>query len=72
MTDPTKPLPCPFCGNLPELLKGGSFLVRCSHPDCGVRVEAGPRGSAEEAISLWNTRTSSVSSGEDLQHRSGE
>ena len=59
MKNNTKPLPCPFCGKLPEVEHwsdlGCKDKVSCYNSECWAR----PSVSAwidEEAIERWNIR----------------
>ena len=49
-----KPLPCPFCGEIPAVKNG---KVKCLNPDCPIQ----PRSKAwyvhsEDGIEEWNVR----------------
>jgi Lar family restriction alleviation protein len=51
-------LPCPFCGEAPELHAfDGVAAVICTLDAC--RVEGPVKDTKEEAITAWNTRTGS-------------
>lgn len=50
MTEKHSPLPCPFCGKLPENDKDA--YVHCANAECPVCVEA----YGTEAVASWNTR----------------
>jgi len=43
---------CPFCGDLPQIVFGGTFRVQCS--DCG--ASGPPFPSSEGAARRWNRR----------------
>lgn len=43
---------CPFCGDRPQVVFGGTFRVQC--PDCG--ASGPPFPSSEGAAKRWNRR----------------
>jgi hypothetical protein len=52
-------LPCPFCGEVPELLPGlhRGFSVECENPACVINPETRRAcDTAEIAVAEWNTR----------------
>lgn len=52
-----KLLPCPFCGEVPELKEEPPrYTVHCTNPGCGVRIETYWCAFPERAVKLWNTR----------------
>jgi len=60
MSEP-KLKPCPFCGGEAVLKKVPNTLitpyyVRCDNKECAMWVATCNRGTAEEAIELWNRR----------------
>lgn len=60
----TTPLPCPFCGETPEVLTPRGywgFAVRCVNDDCAVRPHT-KLGDPTllEAVFAWNTRKGEV------------
>jgi Lar family restriction alleviation protein len=44
--------PCPFCGDRPQIVRTGTFLVQCA--DCGATGPPAP--SMERAAVRWNKR----------------
>ena len=44
--------PCPFCGDRPQIVQTGIFMVQCA--DCGAAGPPGP--SMERAAVRWNKR----------------
>lgn len=60
----TKILPCPFCGEIPEISEYTSpkskdtilFEVYCTNEDCYVESRTGEKSTKELAIECWNRR----------------
>ncbi len=48
-------LPCPFCGEYPNLENNGYFWYCCTNADCLAEVRTGK--TKQEAIDIWNRRT---------------
>lgn len=44
-------LPCPFCGEMPEVENISGVLISCS-----CKLEPGVYGDIDKATTLWNTR----------------
>jgi Lar family restriction alleviation protein len=44
--------PCPFCGDRPQIVEGGTFRVECA--DCGAIGPPGP--NLQRAAARWNRR----------------
>jgi Lar family restriction alleviation protein len=44
--------PCPFCGDRPQVVHTGTFMVQC--PDCG--ASGPPAPNMERAAVRWNKR----------------
>ncbi len=44
--------PCPFCGDRPQILQTGTFVVQCA--DCGAMGPPAP--NMERAAVRWNKR----------------
>lgn len=51
MTDMPDLLPCPFCGEMPEVENISGVLISCS-----CKLEPGVYGDIDKATTLWNTR----------------
>lgn len=50
-------LPCPFCGEKPELqIAGNTISIRCAGAFCGMAQIHGPSFDTDSVISAWNTR----------------
>jgi hypothetical protein len=51
---------CPWCGVTPDAnqLSWGGFSIRCNNSACRIRPETGWFDSADEALTIWNTRKS--------------
>lgn len=47
-------LPCPFCGEYPNLENNGYFWYCCTNDDC--LAEVGTGKTKQEAIDIWNRR----------------
>ncbi len=47
-------LPCPFCGEYPNLENNGYFWYCCTNADCLAEVRTGK--TKQEAIDIWNRR----------------
>jgi hypothetical protein len=57
------PLPCPFCGGKPTVLKtGGLHEISCYNPKCRVMPMAIDENPAL-TLALWNTRKGEVAHG---------
>lgn len=59
MSEPT-PLPCPFCGSIPRIIKGDvysrAFVIRCENAhSCAARPRLS-RKTEQETVEAWNTR----------------
>lgn len=49
--------PCPFCGEIPSLVKwGNEWDVECLSVVCAIVPETGLYLTQEEAIEAWNRR----------------
>lgn len=61
MTEPTEPLPCPFCGSARigvhkyKQRRAVGFRARCLK--CGMSQLGMCHGDHEQAVAAWNTRT---------------
>ena len=52
-----KPLPCPFCGNEPNVYTvNGKYYIRCSNYNCKVGVCTIAHESEYGVIETWNRR----------------
>jgi hypothetical protein len=51
-------LPCPFCGELPDVnaQTNAGFYVDCPNPDCTVTVQTSSWNTEEDALAKWNKR----------------
>lgn len=51
-----EPLPCPFCGGVPEVhgIKVNEFFVACPDENCPVNPETNVYPTATEAVDAWN------------------
>lgn len=52
-------LPCPFCGEPPEVSGGdhnNPWVVECVNPDCPVLCAVDGADTKKQAITAWNTR----------------
>lgn len=60
-----KSLPCPFCGKMPSISKGGPgnlvWYIACERGDHVASIQYSGPGEKESAIEMWNTRVSRVS-----------
>ena len=53
-----KPLPCPFCGCEPSIIKNnGYYNVECQNHDCRMNVYTVTCESKNKAIAIWNRRS---------------
>lgn len=52
------PLPCPFCGEEPEMQGDGlgGTVIYCANAACPLQVEYDHHTEASEAIAEWNKR----------------
>lgn len=48
----SKLLPCPFCGDEPEICRTQVFWVKCTNCECETAGSVSIRG----AIAIWNRR----------------
>lgn len=56
------PLPCPFCGQVPEvlpLLHHGHY-IECENVACPTKPETRGFDTPEQATEAWNTRPTAV------------
>lgn len=51
-----EPLPCPFCGGVPEVhgIKVNEFFVACPDENCPVNPETNVYPTTTEAVDAWN------------------
>lgn len=51
-------LPCPFCGNDPDIVEdvADTYYIACRNDDCKVLVEVWSSGGMLEIIKIWNDR----------------
>lgn len=60
MPQQIQPLPCPFCGAVPEILPlrmmCGEFIVTCRAYNCPVTYVASDGWTEQQAIEKWNMR----------------
>lgn len=74
-TNPNPPelLPCPFCGNQPELMEGHRNHWRVECPKCGVRRAQFANGGAAEdqarAVRCWNRRADNETKADEALFR---
>jgi len=53
MPDKPELLPCPFCGQMPDVERDGAYMLI----NCGCKMEPGVFGDPDLAIAAWNART---------------
>ena len=57
--------PCPFCGEIPQILKhtfvdGLAYTVGCKNKRCVVQITTIPYPTEKLAIKTWNTKANDV------------
>jgi hypothetical protein len=58
LNDETPVKCCPWCGDAPSFneLGYGGMSIRCQNSGCRISPETSWCDSAEEALTMWNTR----------------